>query len=90
MSESFETILKHAGLNLPIDEINRLSPYFELYRETLKQLYEADLKAHEPANQFIADIIFKKINYSNFPSFFNKKRFGCINRRFIGRTSKFF
>ena len=55
MSESFETILKHAGLNLPIDEINRLSPYFELYRETLKQLYEADLIAHEPANQFIAD-----------------------------------
>lgn len=54
MSESFETILKHAGLNLSSDEISRLSPYFKLYRDTLKQLYEADFKDYEPANQFIA------------------------------------
>ena len=54
MSNSLEIILKHAGLNLSSEEIAYINPYFDLYREALKQLYDAPLENYALANTFIA------------------------------------
>jgi hypothetical protein len=50
---SFKVLLELAGLELSNDEILRLKPYYELYVDALKDLYNAELQHEEVAGSFI-------------------------------------
>ncbi len=50
--EDFTLLLRRAGLSLPQEEIARLQPLWEQYREHLKVLYSIRLEEEEAAEVF--------------------------------------
>lgn len=51
--KEFRLLLRRAGLALPQDEMERLKPLFEAFRERLKVLYAADLDNEEVSGIFV-------------------------------------
>lgn len=52
-TESFNTLVERAGLNLTPEDAVRLKPLFETYLERLQALHAADLDDEEVSGRFI-------------------------------------